>query len=145
MFSETQWTEDHQFPNTTRVRYTVKLSDMQIFLQEKKSGKQVLRRGYDVIVKGKKVLVVEDLTTTGGSVKQVVDCVREAGGQVVSVCVMVNRDPKNVNAESVGAPFAAADVLEAQAFDEADCPFCKEARPINTNIGHGKKYLESKK
>ncbi|MCG2692366.1 phosphoribosyltransferase, partial [Microgenomates group bacterium] len=93
---------------------------------------------------GKKVLVVEDLTTTGGSVKKVVDIVRQAGGEVISVCVMVNRDPKNVNEASVGAPFVAADILEAQAFDEADCPFCKEGRPINTKIGHGKKYLEEK-
>ena len=105
---------------------------------------QILRRGYDQVIKGKKVLVVEDLTTTGGSVKKVVDIVRQAGGEVISVCVMVNRDPKNVNEASVGAPFVAADILEAQAFDEADCPFCKEGRPINTKIGHGKKYLEEK-
>ena len=115
-----------------------------VYAEKDETGKQVLRRGYNAIVKGKKVLVVEDLTTTGGSVKQVVDCVKDAGGEVVSVCVMVNRDPKNVNAESVGAPFVAADVLEAQAFDEADCPFCKEGRPINTKIGHGRQNLESK-
>ena len=107
-------------------------------------SKQLFRRGYDAVVKGKKVLVLEDLTTTGMSVKQVVDCVRTAGGEVVSVCVMVNRDPKNVNAASVGAAFVAADVLEAQAFDEADCPFCKEGRPINIKIGHGKAYVEAK-
>ena len=105
---------------------------------------QLFRRGYDLIVKGKKVLVLEDLTTTGISVKQVVDCVRAAGGEVVSVCVMVNRDPKNVNEASVGAPFAAADVLEAQAFDEVTCPWCKANKPINTTVGHGKQYLEEK-
>ncbi len=77
-------------------------------------------------------------------VKKVVDSVRAAGGEVISVCVMVNRDPKNVNEASVGAPFVAADVLEAQAFDEAVCPFCKQNRPINTKIGHGKAYLEAK-
>ena len=107
-------------------------------------SKQLFRRGYDAVVKGKKVLVVEDLTTTGGSVKQVVDCVRDAGGEVVGVCVMVNRDPENVNSESVGTPFTAAGVLKAEAFDEKDCPFCKQGRPINTKIGHGKKYLEEK-
>lgn len=106
---------------------------------------QLFRRGYDQIVKGKKVLVVEDLTTTGMSVKKVVDCVRQAGGEVVSVCVMVNRDPVNVNESTVGAAFVAADVLEAQAFDEAECPFCKQNRPINIKIGHGKKYLEARK
>lgn len=107
-------------------------------------SQQLFRRGYDAIVKGKKVLVLEDLTTTGMSVKQVVDCVRSAGGEVVSVCVMVNRDPKNVNEASVGAPFVAADVLEAQAFDETVCPLCKVNKPINTKIGHGKEYLAKK-
>ena len=115
-----------------------------VYTEKDATENQILRRGYDQVIKGKKVLVVEDLTTTGGSVKKVVDTVRLAGSEVVSVCVMVNRDPKNVNESTVGAPFVAADILEAQAFDEADCPFCKQNRPININIGHGKKYLEEK-
>src|SRR3989338_4892672 len=115
-----------------------------VYTEKDETDNQVLRRGYDQVIKGKKVLVVEDLTTTGGSVKKVVDSVRAAGAEVIAVCVMVNRDPKNVNEASVGAPFVAADVLEAKAFDEAVCPFCKQNRPINTKIGHGKAYLEAK-
>lgn len=115
-----------------------------VYSEKDESDNQVLRRGYDQIVKGKKVLVVEDLTTTGGSVKKVVETVRAVGGEVISVCVMVNRDPVNVNESTVGAPLMAIDVLEAKAFDEVDCPFCKEGRPINVNVGHGKKYLEEK-
>ncbi|MDO9028516.1 MAG: phosphoribosyltransferase family protein, partial [Candidatus Roizmanbacteria bacterium] len=95
--------------------------------------------------KGKNVLVIEDLTTTGGSVKKVVDSVKTAGGKMVAVCVMVNRDPDHVNSELVGAPFSALGVLKASAFDEAVCPLCKENVPINTDVGHGKKYLEMKK
>jgi hypothetical protein len=57
---------------------------------------------------------------------------------------MVNRDPVNVNESMVGAAFVAADVLEAQAFDEAVCPLCKANKPINIKIGHGKAYLEAK-
>lgn len=115
-----------------------------VYTEKDATENQILRRGYDQVIKGRKVLVVEDLTTTGGSVKKVVDTVRQAGGEVVSVCVMVNRDPINVNESTVGAPFVATDILEAKAFDEADCPFCKQNRPINTKIGHGKKYLEEK-
>jgi len=89
-------------------------------------------------------LVVEDLTTTGGSVKKVVNTARKAGAEVVAVCVMVNRDPVNVNESTISAPFVATDILEAKAFDETDCPFCKANRPINTYIGHGKKYLQTK-
>jgi len=115
-----------------------------VYTEKDETDNQVLRRGYDQVVKGKKVLVVEDLTTTGGSVKKVVDTVRAVGGEVVAVCVMVNRDPVNVNEATVGAPFVATDILEAKAFDEAVCPFCKANRPININIGHGKEYLARK-
>ncbi|MBI3577651.1 phosphoribosyltransferase [Candidatus Gottesmanbacteria bacterium] len=107
-------------------------------------SEQMFRRGYDKIVDGKNVLVIEDLTTTGMSVKKVVDAVRAIGGTVVAVCVMVNRDPEHVNSDLVGAPFSALGVLKAEAFDAAVCPLCKAGIPINTKIGHGKKYLEEK-
>ena len=108
-------------------------------------SEQLFRRGYDKFIKGKKVLILEDLTTTGISVKRTVDSVRKAGGKVVAVCVMVNRDPKNINAKTVGAPFYSLDVFPAQAYDEKYCPLCKKNIPINTKVGHGKKYLEKQK
>ncbi|VVA43396.1 Orotate phosphoribosyltransferase [Candidatus Roizmanbacteria bacterium] len=112
---------------------------------EKTPDKQMIfTRGYDKLVKGKNVLVIEDLTTTGGSVRKVVDTVKAAGGNVVAVCVMVNRDPEKVTSEVVGGPFSALGVIKASAFDEVDCPLCKENVSINTNVGHGKKYLEAK-
>lgn len=112
---------------------------------EKTVDKQMIfTRGYDKLVKGKNVLVIEDLTTTGGSVRKVVDTVKATGGNVVAVCVMVNRDPEKVTSEVVGGPFSALGVIKASAFDEASCPLCKENVPINTDVGHGKKYMEAK-
>lgn len=108
-------------------------------------SEHIFRRGYDQYIKGKKVLVVEDLTTTGGSVKKVVDAVKANGGKVIGVCVMVNRDPINVTSKTIGAPLTVLGVLKADAFDEADCPLCKTNVPINTAVGHGKKYLEAKR
>ncbi len=117
-----------------------------VYTAKDETGNQVFdRRGYDKLVKNKKVLVVEDLTTTGGSVKKAVDSVKAADGDVIGVCVMINRDPENVTSETVGAPFKAAGVIKAAAFDEAECPFCKEERSVNTEIGHGKDYLAKKK
>jgi len=107
-------------------------------------SEQIFRRGYDKFVKGKKVLVLEDLTTTGISVRKTVNAVKKAGGEVVAVCVMVNRDPKNVNSKTVGAPFYFLDIFPAEAFEKKDCPMCKKKVPINVKIGHGKKYLEEK-
>lgn len=101
----------------------------------------VFRRGYDQVVKGKRVLVLEDLTTTGVSVKKTVDTVRATGGNAVAVCVMVNRDPNGVNSRSIGAPFSALGILKAEAHDERECPLCNRGVPINVSVGHGKQYL----
>jgi orotate phosphoribosyltransferase len=113
---------------------------------EKTADKQMIfTRGYDKLVKGKNVLVIEDLTTTGGSVRKVVDTVKAVGGNVVAVCVMVNRDPEKVTSEVVGGSFSALGILKASAFDEEVCPLCQKNIPINTNVGHGQKYLEEKR
>ncbi len=104
----------------------------------------LLTRGYDELVKGKKVLVVEDLTTTGVSAKKVVNTVRVAGGEVVAVSVMVNRSPKTVTSEFFGAPFLPLDEFEIPMYKDGECPLCKSGVPINTKVGHGKKYLEAK-
>lgn len=108
-------------------------------------SEQMFRRGYDTFIKGKKVLVLEDLTTTGMSVKKTVDAIRKADGKVIAVCVMVNRDPIHINSKIIGAPFSSLGIFPADAFEEKECPLCKKNIPINTTVGHGKKYLEQKK
>jgi orotate phosphoribosyltransferase len=118
---------------------------LSVYTEKTADNNQIFTRGYDKLVKGKNVLVIEDLTTTGGSVRKVVDTVRATGGKVVGIGVMINRDPKNVTSEVVGGPFISLGILKAEAFDEKKCPLCKKNVPINTNVGHGKKYLESKK
>lgn len=115
-----------------------------IYTEKDEQKNQVFTRGYDKYVKDKNVLVIEDLTTTGGSVKKVVDTVKAAGGRVVTVIVMVNRSPKTVNGDTVGAPFMALGELPVETWDEKRCPLCKKDVPINTTIGHGKKFLERK-
>ena len=57
---------------------------------ERKEGKMVIRRGFH-IKKGAKVLVVEDVITTGGSVKEVMNLVEDAGGNILGVGVLVDR------------------------------------------------------
>jgi orotate phosphoribosyltransferase len=115
-----------------------------VYTEKDAEKNQVFTRGYDKFVTGKNVLVVEDLTTTGGSVRKVVNSVRAVGGNVVAVSVMVNRNPDEINEHMMGAPFSSLGVLRAQAFDEAVCPLCAKHIPINTTVGHGKKYLKEK-
>lgn len=116
-----------------------------VYTEKDENKNQVFTRNYDKLIKDKNVLVIEDLTTTGGSVKKVVDTVRAAGGRVVAVIVMVNRSPKTVNGDTVGAPFMSLGELPVTTWEENKCPLCKEGKPINTSVGHGKKYLEAKK
>lgn len=115
---------------------------LSVYTEKTHNKDQVFRRGYDKIVKGKNVLVIEDLTTTGESVKKVVKSVEKAGGFVIAVGVMINRDPKNVNKKTIGEPFFSLGVFKADSFDEDKCPLCKKNIPINTTVGHGKKFLK---
>ena len=103
---------------------------------------QMFKRGYDELVKGKRVLVVEDLTTTGNSVKKVVDQVKAAKGKMVGVFVLLNRNPKEVNRKLMGAPFRSLSVFKAEAWDEKECPLCEKNIPINITVGHGKEFLK---
>jgi len=116
-----------------------------VYTDKTADNNQILKRGYDKLVTGKNVLIVEDTTTTGGSVAKVVESVRAAGGNVVQTCVMVNRDTEHVTSESIGAPFSWLASISAESYEESDCPMCKSNVPVNTGVGHGKKYLESKK
>jgi orotate phosphoribosyltransferase len=108
-----------------------------VYTEKTPEKNQIFKRGYDALVKAKNILIIEDLTTTGGSVKKVVDTVKKSGGNVIAVCVMVNRDPENITSETIGALFDSLAVLKAESFSPEECPLCKTNIPINTTIGHG--------
>ncbi len=100
-------------------------------------------RGYDRYVPGKNVLVVEDVLTTGGSVRQIVDLVRGHGGNVVGLAALCNRG--NVQSETVGGvPIHALISIDLATYAPEECPFCKQGVPINTELGKGRAFLASK-
>ena len=103
----------------------------------------VLRRGYDTYIAGKNVLVVEDVLTTGGSVRLVVDLVRHYGGNVVGISALCNRG--NVQPEDVGGvPIHSVIAITLQTYTAAECPFCQQGVPVNTTVGKGKAFLASR-
>jgi orotate phosphoribosyltransferase len=118
---------------------------LSVFTEKDANKNQMIDRGFDKLVKDKNVLVVEDFTTTGGSVKSAAESIQKAGGKIVEICVIVNRDPENVNSETIGFPFASLDVLKVDSWTEEECPLCKQNIAINTELGHGKEFLEKKK
>lgn len=98
-----------------------------------------IKRSYGENVRGKKVLVVEDILTTGGSAREAVNAVREAGGEVVGVGVLVNRG--GVTAADLGVEKLEALLnVKMDAYEPANCPMCKDGVPFNQQFGHaGKK------
>ena len=115
-----------------------------VYTEKTPDNGQKFTRGYNELVKGRKVFVVEDLTTTGESAKKVAEAVKLAGGEVVAVSVMVNKSPKIVTSGYFGVPFFPLDEFEVPTYKEGECPLCQAGVPINTKVGHGKKYLEAK-
>ncbi len=91
---------------------------------ERKEGIMTIRRGFEV-PKGAKVLVTEDVVTTGGSVKEVIKLVEEAGGIVVGVGSIVDRSNGTVD---FGVPFNPVLRTEVISFAQEECPLCKEGK-----------------
>lgn len=89
---------------------------------ERENGIMTLRRGFK-IEPGEKVLVVEDVVTTGGSVKEVISVVEEAGGVIVGVGVLVDRSNGKTN---FGYPLNALLPIEVISYEKDECPLCKE-------------------
>lgn len=112
-----------------------------IYTEKNESKDQILTRGYDTLVKGKRVLVVEDILTTGESLAKVVRTVKAAGGTVVAACALINRDTDKIDETVIGAPLKTLAALRLPAWDEADCPMCKSNIPINITVGKGREYL----
>jgi orotate phosphoribosyltransferase len=104
----------------------------------------VIKRGYDKLIAGKKVLVVEDVLTTGGSVKKVVEALDMIGCEVIGVGALCNRG--GVTPEQIGnVPVLKALMnVSLEAYDEADCPYCKDGVAINTSVGKGADYMKNK-
>lgn len=93
---------------------------------ERENGVMTLRRGF-VINPGDKVLVVEDVVTTGGSVREVIDVVREKGGDIVGVGLLVDRTGGQAD---FGVKTESILKLEIQSYDPEECPLCKEGQPV---------------
>jgi orotate phosphoribosyltransferase len=115
-----------------------------VYADKDGQGGFVIKRGYDKVIKGKRTLVVEDLTTTGGSVKKAVDVAREAGADVAGVVVLCNRG--DVTAEMVGNPpkFVSMVHVHLESWDAAGCELCAKGIPVNVDVGHGKAFLAQK-
>lgn len=132
-----QWTAHHLSEITG---YEV----LSIYADKEADGSFVIKRGYDRLIPGKNILVVEDVLTTGGSVKKVIEATRALSGNVVGLGVLCNRG--GITPADVAEPPILLALLNVKldAWDEADCPLCAQGVPINTDVGKGREYLARK-
>jgi orotate phosphoribosyltransferase len=109
---------------------------------DKKGDSFVIKRGYDQYCRNKNVLVVEDVLTTGGSVKKVIEAVIENGGKVVGVASICNRGSlKKSNLET--KKLFSLKVIDLKSYPAENCPLCKKGIPINKELGHGQIFVKS--
>ena len=91
---------------------------------ERENGIMTLRRGF-TLEKGEKVLVTEDIVTTGKSAKETIEVIRGLGAEVIGVASIGNRNPGN----PFDVPFRALVKLDFPTYQADDCPLCAEMGP----------------
>ena len=103
-----------------------RLLNKPIIFAERVNGKMSLRRGFK-IDKNEKILVVEDVITTGGSVKEVIDVAHKNHGQVVGVGIIVDRSNGQVKIHENQKSLVS---LKVESFSEDDIPDSLKSIPI---------------
>lgn len=100
---------------------------------ERESGRLCLRRGF-VLGEGDRVLVVEDIATTGGSVGEVIELVKASAADLVGVGLLVDRSGGRL---SFGVRTEALVSLEIEAYAPDECPLCRKGIPISQRGSRG--------
>ncbi|NUL82436.1 MAG: orotate phosphoribosyltransferase [Armatimonadetes bacterium] len=102
---------------------------------EREAGARALRRDAEMHP-GSRVLVVDDLLTTGLSAQEVIDLTRQHGGQAVGLGVLIDRSNGQ---HGIDIPIHSALDLPAVSFEPQDCPLCRNGVPITVR---GTRYAE---
>ncbi len=97
-----------------------------IFAEKEESGKRAFRRGF-VLKPGERVLVVDDVLTTGKSVKEVLEAVAEKNASVVGIGVLVDRSEHDLK---LGYPLFSCLRSVTSAYKPEECPLCKAGKPL---------------
>ena len=98
---------------------------------EREEGKMKLRRGFE-IGKGRKVVIVEDVITTGGSVKEIVEIVRGMGGEVEGIGTIVDRSKPSLSDDlaTQNLPLKSLLRINIETYSPEECPICKKGIPL---------------
>lgn len=105
---------------------------------EREKGKMTLRRGFR-IEPGTRVLIVEDIVTTGGSVREVLDVVRESGGEIVGVGLLVDRSGGKADFGVPADKVQALLHLTVPTYQADSCPLCESGTAMTER---GSKHIK---
>jgi orotate phosphoribosyltransferase len=97
-----------------------------IYAEKDSDGHLVFDRGF-ALREGERALVIDDVLTTGGSVRQVVSLVESAGAEVVGIAFLIDRTSGGID---FGVPFFACHAVAIDTYDPADCPLCRAGLPL---------------
>jgi orotate phosphoribosyltransferase len=97
-----------------------------LFTERDADRRMSLRRGFRIDA-GERAFIVEDVITTGGSTKEVIDIVRSADGVPVAAGSIIDRSGGTAD---LGIPRVALETLTVEAFDPGQCPMCRRGEPV---------------
>jgi orotate phosphoribosyltransferase len=97
-----------------------------IFAEKGESGGREFRRGFR-ISPGERVLIVDDVMTAGGSLRDTIDAVKRLGGDVVGIGVLVDRSPGKLE---FGVPFFSCHRADVITYEPQECPLCAAGIPL---------------
>ena len=99
---------------------TAKALNVRFIWTERQDGEMTLRRGFSV-KENEKILVVEDVITTGGSTRECIEALEKQGAKVIAAASIIDRSN---GAADVGVPRIALATLEVPSYTPEDCPMC---------------------
>ena len=103
---------------------------------ERVDGKMTFRRGFS-LHEGERVLIVEDIVTTGGSIKEVIEVVKAHGGVPVAVSMLVDRSGGKADFGDV--PCTALLHMDVETYRPEECPLCQQGIEMTKRGSTGKK------
>ena len=112
--------------------------DVRHIFSERVDGKMELRRGFS-ITKGQRIIIVEDIITTGGSVFELIQLAKDYEAEIVHVVNLVDRSSGEVNFE---VPTTALLTIPSESWEPEDCPLCQQGVAI-TQRGRTGKQMET--
>lgn len=112
-----------------------------LFTEKDEEGNQELKRGCLTDIPGRRILVVDDVVTTGLQVRQIIEEAQKNKGDVVGVGMLCHRPDSRYR--KLNLPLIALLERRLKTWKEEECPLCKKRAPVNKWVGRGIEFLNS--